>query len=146
MAPPGSALTRRAFAALSCAAPALAAVGAKTPDAPEVQAFVALGGELTGFPAASLDAGFAAGLLAALHASGRGAELTALLGGASVPPLEEDIISAWYTGTLPLPTGPVVAVVRGALVWQAANFALPRGICAGVGSWSRPPAAAGGAA
>ena len=132
-------LTRRSFAAFSCTAPALAAVGATVPDADEVEAFLAVSARLTGFAPSELDADFATGLLAALFAAGPRPQLTRLLGGASVPALEEDIISAWYTGTLPLPSGPVVAALRDALVWQAADFAIPRGICAGAGTWGEPP-------
>ena len=132
-------LTRRSFAAFSCAAPALAAVGATVPDAEETEAFLAVSARLTGFAADGLDAEFAASLLDALGAAGREPELAALLAGESVPALEEDIISAWYTGTLALPTGPVVAALQDALVWQAAAFAKPPGVCAGVASWAEPP-------
>jgi len=132
-------LTRRSFAVFSCGAPALAAVGAAAQRAEEVEAFVSVSARLTGFAAAELDADFAASLLAALTASGSPPQLAALLQGAPVPALEEDVIMAWYTGTLPLPTGPVVATLRDALVWQAADFAMPRGICAGTGTWGEPP-------
>lgn len=134
-------LTRRSFAAFSCGAPALAAVAAAVPraDAEEVAAFVRVSARLTGFAADELDTDFAAELLAALSASGPPPQMAALLQGAPAPALEEDVIAAWYTGVLPLPSGPVVAALRTALVWQAADFALPRGICAGAGSWREAP-------
>ena len=135
-------LTRRSFAAFSCTAPALAAVGATALDAEEVAAFLSVSARLTGFAADGLDAEFAASLLDALRASEREPELAALLAGESVPALEEDIISAWYTGTLALPSGPVVAALQDALVWQVAAFAKPPGLCAGVASWTEPPSGA----
>ncbi len=139
MNPLAAKLTRRSFAALCSAVPALAALGATEPEAEEVETFLAVSARLTGFAAAELDANFAAGLLAALHASEQRPQLLALLGGESSPALEEDIISAWYTGALPLASGPVIAALQGALVWQAAAFAMPRGVCAGAGTWGGPP-------
>ena len=106
-------------------------------------AFLDLSARLTGFPAKELDAGFADGLLRALAESGRGAGLGGLLQareGADFRELEAEIIGAWYSGMLPTAAGPVVATLYGALVWAAAWFAAPPGVCAGNGSWSRPPA------
>ena len=144
MNPPIAQLTRRAFVAL-CGAPAVAAV----PAAPSSRAaastpFAGLCARLTGFPAAALPPGFAAALHGALLSAGRGEALDAALQGASDAALECDIIAACYSGVLPGAARPVVASFYGALVWEAASFAVPRGACAGAGSWSkRPPVAAG---
>lgn len=142
-------LTRRAFVAL-CGAPAVAAVAA--PSGSEASAdvvdhtpFSALCSRLTGFPAAALPPGFAAALRNALLATGRGEALDALLKGTGDAELERDIISACYSGVLPGVPRPVVATFYGALVWRAAAFAAPRGACAGASSWTKPPAAVGGA-
>lgn len=149
MNPPIAQLTRRAFVAL-CGAPAVAAVpaapssGGAASDAAPSTPFADLCARLTGFPAAALPPGFAAALHGALLSAGRGDALDAALQGASDAALECDIIAACYSGVLPGVDGPVVASFYGALVWEAASFAVPRGACAGAGSWSkRPPAVAG---
>ena len=141
--PPASGLTRRSFTALCGGAAALAASAPARAGSDGLAAFLDLSARLTGFPAKELDAGFADGLLRALAESGRGAGLGGLLQAredADFRELEAEIIGAWYSGMLPTAAGPVVATLYGALVWAAAWFAAPPGVCAGNGSWSRPPA------
>ena len=108
-------------------------------------AFLDLSARLTGFPATALDARFADSLLRALVESGHGTALDSLLqdaNSADFRELEAAIIGAWYSGLLPAASGPVVATLNGALVWAAADFAAPPGVCAGHGSWGRAPATA----
>ena len=110
-----------------------------------VDGFLDLSARLTGFPAEALDARFADGLRRALVESGRGAALDGLLQGeksSDFRELEGAIIGAWYSGVLPTAAGPVVATLYGALIWAAADFAARPGVCAGHGSWGRPPAPA----
>ena len=135
-----AALTRRQFAALSGVVPA--AVGAPSLGATDVGAFQRLSAVLTGFPPAALDHEFARNLLQTLTSSGRAAAIDALMRGADIPgraSLEAQIISAWYSGLLPGETGPVVATVRGALVWRVLGFASPPGSCATGAAWGEPP-------
>ena len=138
-------LTRRSFATLWGAATGVA-IAAPVPNAAAVDSFRALSATLTGFDESQLDRGFASELRRALLDAGHASNLAALAATAAAPTpetgaLETDIISAWYSGVLP-GTPPVVATLYGALVWSAADFATPPGVCAGGGGWSRAPAEA----
>lgn len=135
-------LTRRSFATLWGAATGVA-IAAPVPDAAAVDSFRALSATLTGFDEAQLDAGFASELRRALLGAGHASNLAALAApaAASAPDttaLETDIVSAWYSGVLP-GAPPVVATLYGALIWSAADFATPPGVCGG-GGWSKAPA------
>ena len=138
-------LSRRSFTALCGGVAALAAAAPVAAEAEGVDGFLDLSARLTGFPAEALDGRFADGLRRALAESGHGAILDGLLlgeKGADFRELEGAIIGAWYSGVLPSATGPVVATLYGALIWAAADFAARPGVCAGHGSWGRPPAPA----
>ena len=133
-------LTRRRFAVLT--ATATAAAGATGSSGAEVDAFRRLSAALTGYPAESLDVGFARSLLQALGSLGHHAALGALARGEEVADrarLETDIVSAWYSGLLPGEAEPAVATVTDALVWRALDFASPPGTCSTGGSWDEPP-------
>lgn len=139
LAAPG--LSRRSFVALCGAAPALAVAAPSASEATRQDAFRTLSARLTGFDLADLDAGFAADLLAALLEAGHGTGIEALLAGqraAGAAALETAIASAWYSGILPLSSGPAMGALRAALVWQAADFASPPGMCDGLDSWAMP--------
>lgn len=135
-------LTRRSFAALCGAATGVAFA---TPVIGDADSFRALSAKLTGFDESALDPQFATELRHALLVAGHAAgleelsESTAAAETATSLALEADIISAWYSGVIPL-TPPVVGKLYGALVWSAADFATPPGMCAGGGGWSGAPA------
>ena len=135
-------LTRRSFAAFCGAATGVAFA---TPVIGDADSFRALSAKLTGFDESALDPQFATELRHALLVAGHAAgleelsESTPAAGTAAALALEADIISAWYSGVIPL-TPPVVGKLYGALVWSAADFATPPGMCAGGGGWSGAPA------
>ena len=132
-------MTRRAFATFCGAAFGTAAVAA--PQAVPVEPFVELSARLTGFRADTLDRRFAIALAQALAAAGHQSALEALLADdecAGCSATEIDIISAWYSGVLPEPSGAVVGTLHEALIWQAVPFATPPSICAP--GWEEPPA------
>ena len=142
---PAVVLSRRSFTALCGGAVVLAASVRVPAEAEGLADFLGLSARLTGFPQAELDAQFAGSLVQALVESGHGAALDSLLqgkGSADFKELEGEIIGAWYSGVLPTASGPVVATLYGALVWAAVEFAARPGVCAGLGSWGRPPASA----
>ena len=136
-------LTRRSFATL-CGAATGVAIASPVTNAGGADSFRALSAKLTGFDESTLDPQFAAelrrALLGAGHAAGLAtlAETTAAAATVATLALETDIISAWYSGVLP-GAPPVVAKLYGALVWSAADFATPPGMCAGGGGWSGAP-------
>ena len=141
MHPSAQGISRRSFVALCGAAPALAVTAPSASEAARLAAFRALSARLTGFALADMPAGFAADLLAALLEAGHGTGIEALLSGqqgSAAAALESAIASAWYSGVLPFPSGPTVGALGDALVWQAANFASPPGICDGAGRWAAP--------
>lgn len=139
---PNPKLTRRSFAALCGAATGVAFASPVIGDA---DSFRALSAKLTGFDESALDPQFAIQLRQALLVAGHAAGLEELYEAntaaatAAALALETNIISAWYSGVIPL-TPPVVGKLYGALVWSAADFATPPGMCAGGGSWSGVPA------
>ena len=136
---------RRRFLAWCALLPGAAAVAASPSDA-EVQKLRERAATLTGFDAAALDAGFAAALWAAFASRGRLAELRAWLG-SNVPragapdssPVAVEVAAAWYGGMIPAAQGDRVGDFYGALAWQAADFAQPRGRCGVPGRWAQPP-------
>ena len=134
-------LTRRSFAALCGAATGVAFA---TPVIGGADSFRALSAKLTGFDESALDPQFATQLRQALLIAGHAAGLnklsatTAAAATAGSLALETQIISAWYSGVIPR-TPPVVGKLYGALVWSAADFATPPGMCAGGGGWSGAP-------
>ena len=137
---PNPKLTRRSFAALCGAATGVAFASPVIGDA---ESFRALSAKLTGFDQSMLDPQFATQLRQALLVGGHAADLEELYEAttaatAAALALETDIISAWYSGVIPL-TPPVVGKLYGALVWSAADFATPPGMCAGGGGWSGAP-------
>ena len=140
-----AALTRRSFAALCGSATGVVLAG-PVPDAAAAASFRALSARLAGFDEAALDLRFASELRLALLAAGHGANLARLSSSADAPAdamvaLEADIIAAWYSGVLP-GAEPVVATLHGALIWAAAPFATPPGMCDGGGGWGGAPAGA----
>ncbi len=65
-------------------------------------------------------------------------------GGETNRPLARAVVSAWYSGVVDRPTGPAVVTFDQALVWRAADFATPPGLCRGTfGDWAVAPRAAG---
>ena len=145
MRSPTTELSRRSFTAFCGGVAALAAWPPVAAKAEGLAGFLELSARLTGFPATALDGGFAGGLRRALLESGHGAALDGLVQGetsADFRELEGSIIGAWYSGVLPTASGAVVATLYGALIWAAADFAAKPGVCAGHGSWGRPPASA----
>ena len=132
MAGPKTGLSRRAFAAFCGAAPGVAALAA-SPEGRRVEAFKEMSANLTGFPAAALDARFASVLWRALAAAGHQSKLEALLADADCDGCEAvrvEIVSAWYSGTLPDAAGSVAAAAHDALIWRALWFARPPSVCA----------------
>ena len=141
MTPSIESLSRRSFALFCGSAGVAAALGAAMPEASELEPFQKLSAALTGFPASALDAQFAHELAAALAASGRADELERRLKApvGECGDLDTEIIAAWYSGTLPAPSGPVVSTFRDALIWAALGFATPPGVCGAPQDWSKPP-------
>ena len=121
----------------------VAAFRASRPKTPELGPFQKLSAELTGFPASALDAQFAHGLMKSLADRGLTRELNRRLKApdGEFGNLEAQIISAWYSGVLPTPSGPMIGTVRDALVWAALGFATVPGDCGTPGDWSKPPQA-----
>lgn len=133
MAGPKAGLSRRAFAAFCGATPGVAALAASSPEARRVEAFKEVSAKLTGFPAAALDARFASVLWRALAAAGHQSALEALLANADCDGCEAvqvEIVSAWYSGTLPDAAGTVAAAPHDTLIWRALWFARPPSVCA----------------
>ncbi len=139
---PNPKLTRRSFAAFCGAATGVAFA---SPVIGNTDSFRTLSAKLTGFDESALDPQFAIQLRQALLVAGHAAGLEELYEAntaaapAAALALETDIISAWYSGVIPR-TPPVVGKLYGALVWSAADFATPPGMCAGGGGWSGVPA------
>ena len=133
---------------------ALAALGASAlapgvhAQQPEAAAFARLSAALTGYPQA--DPATAAKVMRAFATPKRLAALRALaVLAASTPPdridaaiaakkldqVANDLVAAWYSGMV---DGKVV-LYTDALVWTAAKFTKPMGICGGVtGYWAEP--------
>ena len=143
MTPSIEPLSRRSFALFCGSASVAAATGASLPGIPEVGPFRRLSAELTGLPTSALDARFARDLAEALAAGGRRAELERRLEapGSEFEDLETEIIAAWYSGVLPIPSGPMVGTFRDALIWAALGFTRPPGVCGTPQDWSKPPQA-----
>ena len=142
MAQPKAGLSRRAFAAFCGTAPGVAALAATSPEARRVEAFRELSAKLTGFPAADLDARFAAALWQALVAAGHHSALEALLADADCDGCEAvrvEIIAAWYSGQLSDAAGPIATTLHDALIWRALWFADPPSVCAPL--WNEAPRA-----
>ena len=142
MAQPKAGLSRRAFAAFCGAAPGVAALAASSPEAGKVEAFRELSVQLTGFPPADLDMGFAASLWQALAAAGHHSALEALLANADCAGCEAvqvEIVSAWYSGQLPDAAGPIATTLHDALIWRTLWFARPPSVCAPL--WNEAPRA-----
>ena len=130
--------TRRT--ALKVGALAPLAVAADMFDGQAIERFTSLCSKLTGFPEHLLDRQFSAALLQALV--GQGIDMTALTENENSKLAEEvavEIISAWYTGTLPTTPQPTVAKFHDALVWQALDFATVPTICTRPGAWAEAP-------
>ena len=130
--------TRRT--ALKVGALAPLAVAAEMFDSQALERFTSLCAKLTGFPEHLLDRQFSAALLQALVA--QGVELTALTENDDSGLAEEvavEIVSAWYTGTLPTTPQPTVAKFHDALVWQALDFATVPTVCTRPGAWAEAP-------
>ena len=133
--------TRRT--ALKVGALAPLAVAAEMFDSQALERFTSLCSKLTGFPEHLLDRQFSAALLQALV--GQGVELAALTESddSGLAGLAEEvaveIVSAWYTGTLPTTPQPTVAKFHDALVWQALDFATVPTVCTRPGAWAEAP-------
>lgn len=130
--------TRRT--ALKVGALAPLAVAADMFDSQALERFTSLCSKLTGFPEHLLDRQFSAALLQALVA--QGIDMTALTENENNKLAEEvavEIVSAWYTGTLPTTPQPTVAKFHDALVWQALDFATVPTVCTRPGAWAEAP-------
>lgn len=143
--PIGPELTRRALLATSgAAALAMAAGLPASAQAPvTVAQFLALSSKLTGKP--GLDPGIAKKLLDGFVATGKGADLAALVGtggNATVKtrPLANAVVANWYCGVYDTAGGQAVAGFDTALMWDAMRFTKPFGVCGGdAGYWANPP-------
>jgi hypothetical protein len=122
-------------------------VAGATPFAPPgLDAFLGVSVRLTG--RTGLDRGLAETYLGALLANPLNrallADLSAAAPGTRTPAhvaLEEEILTAWYTGTFEIEGRRHRATHAGALMWSALGRRAP-GLCAGAGpSWSQPPPA-----
>lgn len=108
-----------------------------------VEQFLALSGQLTGRP--SLDAAVATTLLDGFVATGKSADLAALVsaGGnatAKTQQLANAVVGAWYSGVYDTPSGQAVAGFDTALMWDAMRFTKPFGFCGGdTCYWAAPP-------
>lgn len=130
--------TRRTALKLGALAPL--AVAADMFDSQALERFTSICSKLTGFPEHLLDRQFSAALLQALVA--QGVDVAALTENENSKLAEElavEIVSAWYTGTLPTKPEPTVAKFHGALVWQALDFATVPTVCTRPGAWAEAP-------
>ena len=130
------------WSALRCGAPRPGTAGADALDTSAAD-FLALSSRLTG--RTNLDGAAAATYLVAFNADAKHRPLLADLvrdGKAETPAhveLENEILTAWYTGTYAIDGVPRVATYAGALMWTIFGRPSP-GICAGAtGFWSKPP-------
>lgn len=144
IAHPAHGLTRRRLLALSGGSalalltglPSLAAEGVSEDE------FVKLSARLLETDASSLDADIAAKYLAGFEQTGRLQALSLLAGGTGDKALEEEIITAWYSGVHRTAQGEEVATYTDALIWTALDYTKPQGWCGGdTGYWSEPPSA-----
>jgi hypothetical protein len=130
------------WSALGCGAPRRGTAGTSAPETSAAD-FLALSSRLTG--RTNLEAAAAATYLGAFNADAKYRPLLADLvrdSKAATPAhveLENEIITAWYTGTYTIDGVPRVATYAGALMWTVFGRPSP-GICAGpTGFWSSPP-------
>ena len=86
-----------------------------------------------------LDPDAAASFLKGFLAMGNGAALDALAAGQTQPELEEQILTAWYSGVSPDPSDPDAVTYESALVWQAMSYTKAPGTCTAE-DWSKAPA------
>lgn len=138
-APP---LSRRQFFLTSAAGTALLAAGLPTLAKAQglgLEAFRKLSEQLTGKD--GLDDDIAAKMLEAFKARGSADQISALLSGDADPDLENDIVTAWYSGVSPDPDTLEVLTYTDARMWDAMTYTKPMGYCGGgMGYWSEPPA------
>lgn len=127
--------TRRTALKLGALAPL--AVAADMFDSQALERFTSLCSKLTGFPEHLLDRQFSAALLQALV--GQGTDMAALTESDDSGLVAVEIVSAWYTGTLPTTPQPTVAKFHDALVWQALDFATVPTVCTRPGAWAEAP-------
>ena len=104
--------------------------------------FAKLSARLLQTDASSLDADIAAAYLQGLDQTGKMPALARLAAGTADVALEQDIITAWYSGVYATAKGEAVATYSDALVWTALDYTKPQSFCGGeTGYWSEPPSA-----
>ena len=140
-----SGLSRRKFITIIGATPVLASadIFASSASAREVDRFLQLSSNLTGFPTAELNHDRARQLLGWIMAASHSGSLGSALEDSSLTvddELAEIVIAAWYAGIISIDGTPFVDTYTDALIWKAAWFATPKTVCSPVpDDWTLPP-------
>ncbi len=119
---------------------------ATAPSSFELADFVQLSAKLTGRTPSSLNNKAANALFAALSTLPSARQLPELAqlpaNEAADTPLGRELLAAWYTGVVQLPTGPQRVAGAAPLAWSAAHFLHAPATCGGAtGAWALPPQA-----
>lgn len=134
---------RRALLVGTASAALLTLIPANSEAATRLDAagFLQLSQDLAGRQ--DLDPDLAAAYLAAFESLGKGEDLVRL---STMAPAErdsqhlaEEIVAAWYTGTVALDSGQKLVTYEDALLWDSLDYTKPPGICSseGFGSWAK---------
>ncbi len=130
-------VSRRKFLTAISAMPVLvsADIFAGSASAGEVDRFLQLSSNLTGFEVQELNPDRARQLLGWIMASGHSDSLGSALEDSSLAvddELAEVVITAWYGGVIAIDDDPFVDTYTDALAWKAAWFATPKTVCSTV--------------
>lgn len=102
--------------------------------------FIDLSAKLLQVDPGTLDQNAAEKFLSNLIATGKEDSLTALSEGAAEIPLEDQIITGWYSGVQQTAEGEELVAYTDALIWDALDYTKPQGWCGGdTGYWALPP-------
>ena len=102
--------------------------------------FLELSAKLLQTDTGALDQDAATRFLSNFIATGHQDALTALAGGAPELPLEQQIITGWYSGVQQAASGDELVAYTDALIWDALDYTKPQGWCGGeTGYWALPP-------
>jgi hypothetical protein len=78
--------------------------------------------------------------LAAVVREHAGSGMDAAITRAGLDAVANQVIAAWYTGTVPTATGSRVVTYLDAVAWKATGFTKPPSVCGpGFGFWANPP-------
>lgn len=102
--------------------------------------FIDLSAKLLQVDTDALDQDAAGKFLSNLTATGKEEALAALAGGTADLPLEQQIITGWYSGIQQTASGEELVTYTDALIWNALDYTKPQAWCGGdTGYWALPP-------